>query len=299
MRRLPDASNRCHRSLVVAAARVAASLVRRRVPAWRHPEVCLRSHGFTLVADLGSPFGLKIYRYGLCDGDVALTQRLLSSGDVFVDGGAHVGTFSLAAAVAVGPRGRVVACEPDPVTAGQLRANVTRNRFGWVEVHQVALSDRRGLATFRSVGTASGLSSLVGDEDVAGGDPRFGELETSDIEVETATIDDLVGIAGGRVRLVKLDVEGAEVHALRGARRLLAGDRPDFILEVEPDHLSRQGSSLAELESILTGAGYTAYRVDHGERGAITFQPVARPWARPAGGPNLFASTRPVGELMP
>jgi FkbM family methyltransferase len=268
-----------------------ASLARRRVPALREAVVSLPAHGFRIVADLGTPFGLRMYRYGLCDVDVALAQRLLSPGDVFVDGGAHVGTFSLAAAVAVGSGGRVIACEPDPVTAGLLRANVALNRFSWVDVHEVALSDHAGAALFRPVGTASGLSSLV---------PRPGAPSTdaagADVEVATATLDDLVGVHHGRVRLLKLDVEGAEVQALRGATRLLTGDRPDLILEVEPTHLARQGSTLGELEALLTDAGYAAYLLRRRPRG-FAFDPVVRPWGRPAGGPNLFISARPVGDI--
>lgn len=287
MRLLPASSERCHSHPLTAATRILTSIIRRRVPALREPVVSLPSHGFRVVADLGSPFGLSLYRFGLCDPDVALAMRLLSPGDVFVDGGAHIGTFTLAAAVVVGLNGRVIACEPDPLTVRRLRTNVALNGFSWVDIHEAALTDHNGTAPFRSERTHSGLSALVPPS----------HAETTDVEVRTSTLDQVVGPYLGRVRLVKLDLEGAETQALSGAAQLLACDKPDMILEVEPTNLARQGSSLPELERLLTGAGYAAYSVAAGAEG-FTFAPVGHPWHRVVRGPNLFFSTRTLAQPL-
>lgn len=299
MRLLPAAPERCDIPYALAATRVVASLLRRQVPALRAPKVRLDRFGFRILADLGTPFGLRMYRYGLCDADVALTQRLLAPGDVFVDGGAHLGTFALAAAVAVGSTGRVVACEPDPVTAAGLRANVSLNDFTCISVHETALSDQDGAATFRTIGTASGVGSLSRPGGGEAAPAAAAGHPTAEIAVTTATLDGLLGDDCGRVRLVKLDVEGSEVHALRGATGVLASGVADFIIEVEPEHLARQGSTVAELEALLTDAGYAAYRLHHDGRGQFAFEPVAPPWRRPVGGPNLFFSAHPPDERQP
>jgi hypothetical protein len=62
-----------------------------------------------------------------------------------------------------------------------------------------------------------------------------------------------------------VDVEGAEVQALRGARELLAAQRTSFIIEVEPQHLERQGTSVQELQELF--AGYEACAIVVRDRG--------------------------------
>jgi hypothetical protein len=77
-------------------------------------------------------------------------------------------------------------------------------------------------------------------------------------------------------------VEGAELRALRGAGALLERARPDFIVELEPEHLERQGSSLADVQALFDDAGYLGYAI--GETG---LEPLRGSWQRPAGDPNI------------
>jgi hypothetical protein len=83
---------------------------------------------------------------------------------------------------------------------------------------------------------------------------------------------------------VKLDIEGAEVAALRGAPRLLAAGRTDFIIEVEPAHLARLGATVGELEELF--AGFEPFVVDDGVDG-YRLCPWRGPWDRLPGDPNL------------
>lgn len=242
---LPSREDRCGRSAGVALGRIALSIALARVPRLARPAVRLRMLGPRIYADLRTPFGLRLYRYGFCDPLAAYIRSQLKPGDSFVDGGANVGIFTLTAAATVGPTGRVVACEPSAATMAALRANVALNGFGWVDLHQVGLAERRGRVEFFSFGATPELSSFA-PADVA---------HATRHEVETATLDDLArGLP--RLALVKLDIEGAEVRALRGARDVLENIRPDLVVEVEPDHLARQGSSVEELAALLADARY-------------------------------------------
>ena len=72
--------------------RVAASLVRRRVPWLRRVVVPYDTGRSSIEADLGTALGLLLYRYGYADPDVDLLRALLTPGDVFVDGGAALGS---------------------------------------------------------------------------------------------------------------------------------------------------------------------------------------------------------------
>lgn len=247
-RRFPDRRRRCGRPVVVVAWRIAASLLRRRSKTLSVPVV--EVGGARVRADLRTPLGLLLYRYGFCSPEARLLAKLLRPGDVFVDGGANIGLFSLIGAAAVGPGGGVLACEPGPATMALLRANAQENRFATVELHEVALSDRPGQAPFTVFEPGSGLASFAPGDD--GG---------RQVDVAVTTLDLLTEGLESEVAVVKLDIEGAEAKALRGARRLIARDAPVFLVELEPEHLARQGSSIADVRHALEPHGYEAYAI--------------------------------------
>ena len=262
------------------AGRVALSEARRRVPGQRMVAVPLDDRGTLIRADLSRPFGLSLYRYGFPEPEACLVQRLLRPGDVFVDGGAHIGVFTLLAAAIVGESGRVVSCEPVPENLELLKANLELNRFAWVDAHMVALGERTGTADLFSFGEGSALSSYAPAT-------RAGARR---VVVEVRTLDDLTIGFGSRVRLVKLDVEGAEVLAMRGGSRLLQA-KPDFLLELEPEHLARQNTTVEELEHLFTDAGYRAFGIK--KNGPEVVLVPMKSWRRPSGNPNVLASARP------
>jgi len=109
------------------------------------------------VALFGTPEGLRFHldlrtypdccmAFGLYELDTArIIRKLLRPGDTFVDGGANIGYFSLIAAKAVGPAGRVHAFEPQPDNRRRLEEHVAMNSLSKVvTIHPVALSDARG-----------------------------------------------------------------------------------------------------------------------------------------------------------
>jgi len=242
--------------------------------------VTIDDRGTKILADLSSPFGLSLYRCGFPEPEARLVQLLLGPGDVFVDGGAHIGVFSLLAAAAVGETGRVIACEPVPENLRLLEENMALNGFIWVDTRLVALGQQEGRAEFFSFGSGSALGSYA-PATLSGSEA---------ISVEVASLDDVVGRYRSRVRLVKLDVEGAELLVLRGARALLQL-QPDFLIEVEPDHLARQHATVEELCDVFTEVGYRGFEIG-GNGSEITLTPMTT-WRRPHGNPNVLVSTRP------
>lgn len=262
--RFPSRERRRGTSAARAAWRIGLSLARRRSA--RGALAVVDIGGARAHADLRTPGGLELYRYGFEIREAKLLRRLLRPGDVVVDGGANVGLFALLAAVAVQPGGRVLACEPGPGTMALLRANVAANRFAGLECHRVALSDRAGAAPMVVFEAGSGLASFA---------PQAGGGET--IEVPTTTLDALTAPFGDRVAVVKLDIEGAEVRAVRGAGALVQRSAPLFLVEVEPAHLARQGCSSEDLRDALAPAGYVAFSLEPGG-GLATLQ---RTWQAP------------------
>jgi FkbM family methyltransferase len=208
-------------------------------------------------------------------------RHLLRPGDVVIDGGANIGLYTLIAAAKVGPTGRVIACEPSPGTMDLLRANVRVNRFDWVELHEVALAAEPGQLALHVFQPGSGYSSF------APADRRSAD----EIDVDVTTLDDIAGIHLNRTALIKLDTEGAELLALRGAPLLLEHARPDFIIELEPEHLARQGSSISDIQALFVTAGYSGFTIVDGR-----LQPIDGRWTRPAGDPNIVV--RPSERVL-
>ena len=151
-------------------------------------------------------------------------------GGTFVDVGAHIGWYSLKAAQIVGPQGHVIAIEPDHETLRKLRDNIRASGAeAVIVVVPVACYDSETTLPFYSAPrTNTGESSL----DLAAGS-REGPV-TASYPVRARRLDDILREAAvTRVDAVKIDVENAEVHVLKGAVETLDRFRPEISLEID------------------------------------------------------------------
>lgn len=176
-----------------------------------------------------------------------LLARMLAPGQVMFDLGANVGFYTLLAARRVGPGGRVVAFEPLEGNVAYLRRHLRRNAVANVEVIQAAVADRPGTARF-----APHRSNAMG---------RLSD--SGDLEVPVVSLDALFE-AGSLPRpdVLKIDIEGAELRALRGAERLLRTARPCILLATHGPELRQACCDL------LRGLGYVVTTLDDSEAGA-------------------------------
>lgn len=183
-----------------------------------------------------SNYASKVFYFGAWVDyhEMKFAWRYLRSGDAFIDGGANIGMYTLLAAHLVGEGGAVDAFEPASLARTRLEENVALNGFGGVDVHPEALSDRSGTAAF------------VADLDVSNRLAREPAPEARQVEVATTTLDAVLG--DRRYAMGKLDLEGAEMEALRGAEGALAAANPP-VWQVETiGHLLRKkGSSREEV----------------------------------------------------
>lgn len=157
------------------------------------------------------------------------TSRFLAAhlrpGDTFWDLGANAGYHTLMAARTVGATGRVVAVEPDPGTCEILREQLQLNGFDNCTVVQAAVSDRAGrtLLVRRASDPRGNALQQIDNPAI---DNKEGDL----VEVPSLTLDDLSSLHPAP-RLIKMDIEGAEVLALPAGRTLLTGaGRPERLL---------------------------------------------------------------------
>jgi FkbM family methyltransferase len=175
-----------------------------------------------------------------------LFVRTLRPGMTVVDGGAHLGLYTVLGARGVGPAGRVLAFEPDPYNLRALEANT--GGLANVVLSSKALAEGPGEATFhRSSGTI-GSSLLARDSDIG--------ADTAEL---TSIDDELAGVEL-RSLVIKLNVEGAEPRVLEGARETLArcADTTLFV-EISPDLLGEQA---AELVPQLMELDFDVFRIN-------------------------------------
>lgn len=196
---------------------------------------------------------------------LAVVEALLDEGGTFVDCGANVGVFTLAAAMRVGPKGRVITFEPDPRSLSLLRRNLERHRvLERVEIHAQAVGGISGQQMFN-----------LYENDVVSGFGFAPEIFSpgalvEKILVEVVTLDESLDM---RVDIIKVDVEGFEPAVLRGADRLLAGsDAPTLIIELNPAVLESAGHSLRGLLDLLPAERWARWIIDErAPKGAGSF----------------------------
>lgn len=181
----------------------------------------------------------------------------LRPGDTYWDIGAHAGYHTLQGARTVGPRGRVLAVEPDPSVCRSLNEQVALNAFTNVTVLQAAVSDTVGSAGL-VVPEADDTRSSALEEVPTSGAPSSQAVR---IDVPTTTLDELAG-RYPPPHLMKMDIEGAEAAALRGGGRLWEGKhRPRCIL------LSYHGRDIGAIcRTVLLEHGYRVEELEHGYR---------------------------------
>lgn len=172
-----------------------------------------------------------------------IATDLLPEGGVFLDVGAHVGHWSMRLA---GRASRVIAVEPNPDTAKTLRKHCTLNDVDNVEVLEVAAWDDH---------TTLKLDDPNGK--IEGGSTRTVEWDGEGLRVLAERLDERV--ITDRLDLVKLDVEGADLHALRGLAGLLNRHKPALLIEC---HDIYGYYERADLEALLDELGYS-YEVAH------------------------------------
>ncbi|MGH7753550.1 MAG: FkbM family methyltransferase [Gemmatimonadales bacterium] len=181
-----------------------------------------------------------------------LFLEALRPGATIVDGGAHIGLYTVLAARGE-PRARVVAFEPDPFNLRALIANVARNGAANAVIVPRALSDRAGRRLLHR--STSGLGSSLA--------ARTGVGPTWPVEVATTTLDHELANKLHHGLVVKLDVEGAEPAALQGMQGVLARAREVLvILEVNPGALRDAGASPEALVEMIRRVGLQPFVID-------------------------------------
>ena len=186
----------------------------------------------------------------------SLAWQLVSAGDVCFDVGANLGSYAFLMANRIAGRGQVYAFEPQPDLYQMILRTKALNPGG-----DGVIADRR--AAYSASGEtlkfytppdphiSSAVASLVNYGSFLSGDHYF--------SVETIALDDYFHDAAiGRCKLMKIDVERAELEVLRGMMRILRGRRVDYLIVEQ--------TAGSESQQLLGAAGYRCWLIDEGRK---------------------------------
>jgi FkbM family methyltransferase len=223
------------------------------------------SHGSVrLFVDLADHvIGLNIVRGQYEVDEVRYMRSVLKPGDTAIDAGAHIGFFTMQMAAIVGAEGRVYAFEPVDSNADLLERSIVENRFAdRIDFHRAAVGAATGTATLtfpvETLNTGGAYLLRDGTSALAGNQKKT---------VTVVALDDLP--IRRPVRMIKMDVEGAEPLVIEGAAAVLREDRPVVLSELHPTQLERaSGMTAAAFLVAMRAIGYRAHLLEHGHVGA-------------------------------
>jgi FkbM family methyltransferase len=215
-----------------------------------HVTVRGKNHGFLMKLDMSDwaqrmTFFLgRYYELGVS----RTLEVLLRPGDRFVDVGSNIGMVTLHARYLVGANGHIDCFEPNPDNVVAIREHMRINHIENVLIHQCALADTAGSMTLNLTSDHTGTATLA---DVGADAVRTMEV--------TIRIGDEIIV--GPPRLIKIDVEGFELHVLKGLKRTLSLHKPFVITELIEDQLNRANTSVFEVSDYLFELGYKAFGI--------------------------------------
>lgn len=209
---------------------------------------------------------IRMYRfiyYGIYEEEfINFLRRVITKGDVVIDPGTNVGYISAFVSGLVGKEGRIFSVEPSKICFDKLQKYLVSPN---IRLYFAAISDVKGRSLFIDKATVveKGYSTLAEFTSKADNDSAY--------EVETITIDDLVTENQlKKIKLLKLDVEGAELKALYGSIESIKNKQIDYIL-IETGFSNTKKAYNNEIYTLLTSSNYKPYRMLRNSLVALDF----------------------------
>lgn len=173
--------------------------------------------------------------------------KFLKPGMTFIDVGANKGDFSLIAAKIVGDKGRVLSFEPEPNNFNWLKKSKELNKYKNINQFEMALANTNGNTQFY-LSEKSGWHTLI---------PSLPNRSVRTININKRTLDSIIEKSDQKiVNMMKIDVEGAELEVIQGARQTLVRN-PNIILLI--DIHPQLGVKPVEVCNILSELGFSIY----------------------------------------
>ena len=179
-------------------------------------------------------------------------KKFLNKDDTFIDVGANHGSYSIIAGKLVGPRGLVVAIEPNPRLARLVETSLALNDCANFQVHQMACGNRNAIVDFFIPEFNSGEAGIYSNFSAT--------YDHSKIRASLRRFDQHFNWQNfpGKI-FMKVDVEGSEYEFLLGAKEMIITRRPGILLEVNPWSLKCAKTTAEDLIILLKKLGYTHF----------------------------------------
>lgn len=198
--------------------------------------------GITNCASYGKPIEPEV-----CN----VLARVLQPGDCAVDGGANVGFLTILMARLVGETGHVYSFEPGGNNLPKLAANIALNK----------LSDLNVTVIDKPLAAESGKVVTLHEHDHPGYNSLWPDLskETTAKRSVTTTTLEMTLLGRPAPAVIKLDIEGSELAALKGTGTLLYWQKPVIIAELNEAAFDRAGVTIEHLRAFLADQSYEAF----------------------------------------
>jgi len=169
-------------------------------------------------------------------------QKIVQNPDIVLDIGANIGQEML---YYTGWANRIISFEPNPVTFNVLKQNVDQNNIKNVRLENLGVGSVPSKAFINLVKNNEGRSFVTKSP------------TKISHEITIVAVDD-VNIGEGKVDFVKMDVEGFEIEALKGMKKLIDTHSPAFQIEAQDETLERHGMTSVDIWDFFNERGYTA-----------------------------------------
>ena len=174
--------------------------------------------------------------------------RNLKSVDIFFDIGAHIGLVSLPAGKEMKRTAKVVSFEPSCKNFKHLKSHVENNSLEKIIIlNHCLVGEENCQRIFYSSKKESPMNSIVKSDHLN----KYKKEKLMQI-----TLDSFCHKSGLIPEVIKIDVEGAEINVLKGARNILKKYKPIIYLSVHPRHIKELGSDIIELINLIDEIGY-------------------------------------------
>ncbi len=209
--------------------------------------------------DISRTMGSSIYWTGFHEfREMLFLHRFLKADMVLADVGANQGEFTLFAAKRLS-EGKVLSFEPLPSIREALTENIEMNGFNNVSLFDIGLSDHEGIfSIYEFEGNNEGLATLYPGE----------KKIRNKIDIRLQTLDEVFASTGFfRLDFVKLDIEGGELAALRGAQKTIQKFKPLLLVEVNAESYQAAGYSAGEVLGFFRSLNYGSFEIS--KRGGL------------------------------
>ncbi len=186
---------------------------------------------------------------------IVILDSLLPRNGVMIDIGSNMGYCSLLLSQSVGEEGRILAIEPSERDFLRLVDNVNLNKLNNISVHRIAISDVIGKVTLAIAPEERSALNTLGTEFSNKG------IERVDVEaVDSTTLDAFCEKESLEViNVIKMDIEGSELKALKGAKNTIEKYRPALVMGINKNALKANDASIEEIEATLKELRYKTY----------------------------------------